>query len=137
MNTKKNDTWADRTMTFQQDSMTEAGEALEDGEHSVTVETGNKMFKVVNTVVAKKNGKMTALITLSGTGYDYLYVGSAADAPEHEDQWIKMRDTVSYQADGATKTGARFEIPVSALGTPFCIAAHSKKECLLKIAKNF
>ena len=111
----------------QESESQEESEKEEDGEHSVTVNTDNKMFKVVNAVVAKKNGKMTALVTLSGTGYDYLYVGSAADAPAHEAQWIKMKDTVSYQAGGETKTGARFEIPVSALDTPVCIAAHSKK----------
>lgn len=27
-----------------------------------------------------KNGEMTAKITLSGTGYDYLYVGTSAEA---------------------------------------------------------
>ena len=38
------------------------------------------MFKVVDCVITSEDGKMTAVITLSGTGYDYLYAGSAKDA---------------------------------------------------------
>ena len=34
------------------------------------------MFKVVGVKLTAKNGKMTAVITLSGSGYDYLYMGT-------------------------------------------------------------
>ena len=53
---------------------------LADGVYRAEVETGQPMFKVVDCVITSENGKMTAVITLSGTGYDYLYAGSAKDA---------------------------------------------------------
>ena len=55
---------------------------LTDGNYQVDVDTGNKMFKVTNCILTSEKGKMYAVITLSGTGYDYLYMGSAADAAE-------------------------------------------------------
>ena len=53
---------------------------LADGVYRAEVETGQPMFKVVDCVITSEDGKMTAVITLSGTGYDYLYAGSAKDA---------------------------------------------------------
>ena len=52
---------------------------LTDGNYQVDVETGNKMFKVTNCILTSEKGKMYAVITLSGTGYDYLYMGTAAE----------------------------------------------------------
>ena len=46
---------------------------------------------------------MTALITLSGVGYDYLYMGTAADAANNKAQWIKYNGTAAYILDGVTK----------------------------------
>lgn len=40
--------------------------------------TGAAMFKVVDCKLTVKNGLMSAVITLSGTGYDYLYMGTGA-----------------------------------------------------------
>lgn len=53
---------------------------LADGVYRAEVETGQAMFKVVDCVITSEDGKMTAVITLSGTGYDYLYAGSAKEA---------------------------------------------------------
>ena len=84
------------------------------------------MFKVVGTKLTVKNGKMTALITLSGVGYDYLYMGSAADAATDTGNWIKYNGTTTYTLDGGTKTGRTYEIPVSALDQPITVASHSE-----------
>ena len=47
------------------------------------------MFRVVNCVLTSVGGKMQADITLSGTGYDKLYMGSKeAAASASEDQLI-------------------------------------------------
>ena len=69
---------------------------------------------------------MTALITLSGFGYDYLYMGTGADAANHTDQWIKYIGTATYTLDGETKTGRTYEIPVAALDKPITVASHSE-----------
>lgn len=71
---------------------------LTDGNYQVDVDTGNKMFKVTNCILTSEKGKMYAVITLSGTGYDYLYMGSAADAAE-----AAAKDYISYVADEAGK----------------------------------
>lgn len=99
---------------------------LPNGNYNVDVETGAAMFKVVQAVLTKKNGAMTAVITLSGTGYDYLYMGSASDAPKKESKWIAVKDIVNYKdSNGVTKSGARYEIPVAALDQAIALAARS------------
>ena len=37
------------------------------------------MFKVTDCILTSKNGEDDCKITLSGTGYDYLYVGTSAE----------------------------------------------------------
>lgn len=99
----------------------------EDGEYKVAVSTNSKMFKVVDATLTVKKGVATALVTLSGTGYDYLYVGSATDAATAgESAWCGVVGTVDYVADGGvTKTGAQFSIPVCALDQDLSVASHA------------
>ena len=97
-----------------------------DGIYSTTAETGAAMFKVVGVKMTVKNGKMSAVITLSGEGYDYLYMGTAADAATHTGSWIKYSGTATYTLDEETKTGRTYTIPVSALDKPITVASHSE-----------
>ena len=100
---------------------------LADGTYTVKTETNNQMFKVISTKLTVKNGKMEALIMLSGTGYDHLYLGHAEDAETNQDQWIKWKDEIPYTtADGQEKTGRTYVIPVSALGQPIPVTVYSK-----------
>lgn len=91
---------------------------LTDGNYQVDVDTGNKMFKVTNCILTSEKGKMYAVITLSGTGYDYLYMGSAADAAE-----AAAKDYISYVADEAGKY--TYKVPVESLDKGIAVAAHS------------
>ena len=109
-----------------QEPTQEPSNAPADGIYNTTAETGAAMFKVVGVKLTVKNGKMTALITLSGEGYDYLYMGSAADAATDTGNWIKYNGTTTYTRDGETKTGRTYEIPVSALDQPITVASHSE-----------
>ena len=87
------------------------------GIYNTTATTGAAMFKVQDVELTVKNGKMTALITLTGTGYDYLFMGTGAQAAAAgEGQWIKYKDEVTYTQDGETKVGRRYEIPVFCAG---------------------
>ena len=100
---------------------------LADGTYTVETETNNKMFKVVSTKLTVKNGKMEALIMLSGTGYDHLYLGYAKDVEDNQDQWIKWKDEIPYTtADGQEKTGRTYVIPVSALDQAIPVTVYSK-----------
>ena len=112
--------------TPSQEPTQEPSNAPADGIYNTTAETGAAMFKVVGVKLTVKNGKMTALITLSGVGYDYLYMGSAADAATDTGNWIKYNGTTTYTLDGGTKTGRTYEIPVSALDQPITVASHSE-----------
>lgn len=93
---------------------------LTDGNYQVDVDTGNKMFKVTNCILTAEKGKMYAVITLSGTGYDYLYMGPAADAAE-----AAAKDYISYVADEAGKY--TYKVPVESLDKGIAVAAHSIK----------
>lgn len=73
--------WYDRTVTISSKNLKKTGDipaegTPADGIYSTSAVTGAAMFKVVGTKLTVKNGKMTALITLSGIGYDYLYMGT-------------------------------------------------------------
>lgn len=94
---------------------------LTDGSYQVDVDTGNKMFKVTNCILTSEKGKMYAVITLSGTGYDYLYMGPAADAAE-----AAAKDYISYVADEAGKY--TYKVPVESLDKGIAVAAHSIKK---------
>lgn len=123
--------WYDRTVTISSKNLKKTGDipaegTPADGIYSTSAVTGAAMFKVVGTKLTVKNGKMTALITLSGIGYDYLYMGTGADAANHTDQWIKYKGTATYTLDGETKTGRTYEIPVAALEKPITVASHSE-----------
>lgn len=113
----KNNKWYDRTLTFNTIGMTKAVEA-EDGTYKVNVTSSSSMFKVTDCVLTSKNGKMTAKVTLSGTGYDYLYAGTSAKAAADSANCVKfVEDNGKYT----------YIIPVDALDAEIPVAAHSIK----------
>lgn len=103
---------------------------VKDGIYNVpTVETGVTMFRVVNCQLTSKNGQMTAEIALSGTGYDYLYMGTGKEAfGADPSKWIAYTEKAVLDSEtGSTETKYVFKIPVSALDTPLSVAARSKR----------
>ena len=94
---------------------------IENGDYNVTVDSSASMFKVVNCVLTKKNGQMSAVITLSGTGYDYLYMGTAEDAAKADKSSL-----IPFLEN--EKGEYTYTIPVSAFDTPIKVAAHSIKK---------
>ena len=95
---------------------------LDTGKYVVDVDavSASGMFRVVNCVLTSVGGKMQADITLSGTGYDKLYMGSKeAAASASEDQLIGY----SVNAEGKYV----FTVPVESMNTGIQIAAHGKK----------
>ena len=93
----------------------------DDGDYTIEVGSSfESMFRVVKAILSVKDGKYTAVITLSGTGYDMLFLGTAADA--------ETADASAYisfvpDADGMYT----YTISVPALDVPFDVAAHSIK----------
>jgi len=100
---------------------------LKTGTYAVRSDTDNRMFYIApNTKNQKlsilkisKNGKITATVTLTGQGYDYLYMGTAADAAK-----AKTSDLSKYKSKNGYYS---YSLPVSGMDTKINVAAHSKK----------
>ena len=97
----------------------EPSKELADGAYTIDVESDSAMFKVVACELTVKDGKMTAKLTLSGTGYDQMYVGTKGQAANAKDGFVK------YEEDAEGKY--TFTIPVAALGEELSYAAHGVK----------
>ena len=92
---------------------------LTDGNYQVNAEAGGKMIRVTNCVMTVKNGQMTAAVTLSGRGYNRIYLGDVNDAPNDESNWILPDSLLAEQYT--------FQIPVEKLDEVMTIAVHTTK----------
>ena len=92
---------------------------LTDGTYQVNAEAGGKMFRVTDCVMTVKNGQMTAAVTLSGKGYNRIYLGDVNNAPDDEKNWILPE---SLLAERYT-----FQVPVEKLDEVMTIAVHTTK----------
>ena len=65
-----------------------------DGIYKVNnVVSSSAMFRVVGCTLTVKNGKMSAVLTLSGTGYDYLYLGTEEEAAKADKSlWVPFKE---------------------------------------------
>ena len=101
--------------------------ALEDGIYTAEFDTDSSMFHVNEADNGKgtltvKDGQMTIHIRLASTHIVNLYVGMAADAPDHGADWLQpTTDTVTY-SDGTSEEVYGFDVPVEALDTDFQLA---------------
>ena len=57
-----------------------AESAPADGLYSIGVSSNAKMFRIMDCILRVEDGKMTAVLTMSGSGYGYLYQGTSAEA---------------------------------------------------------
>lgn len=97
-----------------------AQETPADGLYTVGVESSASMFRVVRCVLSVQDGAMEATLTMSGTGYGYLYPGTseeASAAPEAD--WVPFRE----DAQGRYC----FTVPIPGLDQDVAMAAYSKK----------
>lgn len=92
---------------------------LTDGNYHVNAEAGGKMFRVTDCVMTVKNGQMTAAVTLSGQGYNRIYLGDEKNAPGDEKNWIFPDSLLAEQYT--------FQIPVEKLDEVMTIAVHTTK----------
>ncbi|MFQ7013328.1 MAG: iron transporter [Faecalibacterium sp.] len=101
--------------------------ALEDGTYTAEFDTDSSMFHVNEASDGKgtltvEDGQMTLHISLQSKKIVNLYVGMAADAPDHEVDWLQpTTDTVTY-SDGTSEEVYGFDVPVEALDTDFQLA---------------
>ena len=100
---------------------------LEDDTYTAEFDTDSSMFHVNEASDGKgtltvEDGQMTLHISLQSKKIVNLYVGMAADAPDHEADWLQpTTDTVTY-SDGTSEEVYGFDVPVEALDTDFQLA---------------
>ena len=101
--------------------------ALPDGVYTADFDTDSSMFHVNEASDGKgtltvEDGQMTLHISLQSKKIVNLYVGMAADAPDHEADWLQpTTDTVTY-SDGTSEEVYGFDVPVEELDTDFQLA---------------
>ena len=94
-------------------------DALQEGVYAVEVASSSSMFRVTECSLTVADGQMSARMTMSGTGYLYLYMGTAEEAAAaSEDAFVNVEDN-----DGVHS----FTVPVEALDAGIPCAAYSKR----------
>lgn len=97
------------------------GSSLKNGVYDITVDSSSSMFKIVSCQLTVEDGGMTAVMTMGGTGYLYVYMGTGEQAAAaSEDSYIPFAENES---------GAHtYTIPVEALNSGIDCAAFSKNK---------
>lgn len=95
---------------------------IEDGTYELTnIKSSSSMFNIVKCVLTVADGKMSAVITMSGTGYGKLFVGTGEEAlAASEEDYIPS----VIDSDGAVT----FELPMEELNSVMKVAAWSIKK---------
>ena len=97
------------------------GNQIQDGVYDIKVDSSSSMFNIVDCQLLVQDGNMTAVMTMSGTGYLYLYMGTGEEAVQaSEDTYIPYKEN----AEGAYT----YTVPVEALDKGIACAAFSKNK---------
>lgn len=95
--------------------------SLRDGRYEIQVESSSSMFNITACTLTVENGRMTAAMTMGGTGYLYVYPGTAEEAAAAPEA-----DLIAFEElPGGEHC---FTVPVAALDAPVPCAAFSKKK---------
>ena len=97
----------------------EADEIAE-GTYHIAVDSSSSMFRITDCELTVKDGAMTARMTMSGTGYLYLYPGTAEEAAAANEG-----DYIAFEEKDGAHT---FTVPIESLDAPLPYAAFSKKK---------
>lgn len=94
---------------------------LKDGEYEIDVNSSSSMFRITDCTLRVKDGKMTAAMTMGGTGYLYVCMAAPQEAAKAGEE--------DYIYPEQTKDGTHvFLVPVPALDEAVECAAFSKKK---------
>ena len=94
---------------------------LKEGTYDISVESSSSMFKIISCALTVKEGAMTARMTMGGTGYLYVYMGTGEEASK-----VPESDLISFEenSDGTHS----FTVPVETLNEVLPCTAFSKKK---------
>ena len=112
--------------TDENEASSDAGSALtpvyadqiNDGTYAIEVSSSSSMFKIVDAQLTVADGEMTAVLTLSGDGYEKLYMGTGEQALADAD------DVCIYFVEDEAGMYT-YEVPVAALDLEIDCAAWS------------
>ena len=95
--------------------------SLKDGTYDVTVDSSSAMFNITKCSLTVSDGKMSAVMTMSGKGYLYVFMGSGDEAA--------AADESSFIPFVEDENGDHtFTVPVETLDSGISCAAFSKKK---------
>ncbi len=97
------------------------GRDIKDGTYSVEVESSSSMFRIIQAELTVSEGRMSAQLTLSGTGYLMLFPGTGEEAAHSSEE-----SYLGYEENDQGKYVYRF--PVEALNKSLPCAAFSKRK---------
>ena len=104
-----------------EDGMTPiTGDKVKDGTYDVTVDSSSNMFRIVDAQLIVENGSMHCVMTLSGTGYGKLFMGTGDEAAAASEA-----DFIPYVENAEGKY--TYDVPVDALDEDTACAAWSIK----------
>lgn len=103
------------------ESRSQAVGELENGLYDIIVESNSSMFHIEKAELTVADDSMTAVVTLGGTGYSKLYMGTGEQAKAADET-----DFIFYTED--SEGAYTYTIPVSGLDVPIDCAAFSKKK---------
>ena len=98
-----------------------AKQGLTDGIYEAEVESSASMFRVVHCELVVEDGKMTAVMAMSGEGYGYVYPGTAAEAEAADES-----EYIPFERDSEGRK--TFAFPIEKLDTEYECAAYSIKK---------
>lgn len=109
-------------MNVLEDGMTPVyGAELKDGVYSVKVDSSSGMFRITDCRLTVREGAMNAVMTMGGTGYLKLYMGTGREAANaSEDDYIPYVETARGEHT--------YQVPVEALDMGIHCAAFSKNK---------
>lgn len=97
------------------------GKDIRDGTYSVKVDSSSSMFRITECQLTVKDGHMSAVLTMGGTGYLKLYMGTGQEAAKGSE-----KDYIPYvEKEDGTHT---FQVPVKALDMEIHCSAFSRNK---------
>lgn len=94
---------------------------IADGTYEITVDSSSSMFNITSCTLTVEDGKMNAVMTMSGKGYLYVFMGTGEEAVN--------ADSAEYISFVENENGEHtFTVPVEALNKAADCTAFSKKK---------
>ena len=93
---------------------------LNDGTYDIDVDSSSSMFNITECKLTVENGQMRAVMTMGGTGYLYVFMGTGEEAAGADEAAY-----ISFEEKDGIHS---FTVPVEALDKGIAVAAFSKKK---------